>query len=228
MPTKSPLSKSALLARIPPRDLDALVRSAEKCSFWNGQLLFQRGDAGDAMYAIISGKVKVFLETEIGDEVLVATRGVGDVLGEQSLLDGQQRSASAAASGPVQAICISREAFRTWLSEHPAASFALLEELSLRLREATDQVGEIALLPVETRVARKLWQTFVGAALEGEPAKGDVLKVNQGEMAAGLSVTRESVNKHFAKLKAQKVIETGGGKVTLLRPDALRGAAGNL
>ena len=180
------------------------------------------------MYAIVSGKVKVFLETAIGDEVLVAERGVGDVLGEQSLLDGRQRSASAAAVGPVQAIRVSTDAFRSWLAEHPAAAFAMLEELSMRLREATDQVGEIALLSVDTRVARKLWRMFVSAALEGEPATGDVLRVNQGEMAAQLTVTRESVNKHLAKLRQQKIIETGGGKVTLLKPDALRAAAGNL
>ena len=215
-------SRSPLLAGIAPDDLKALVRYAEERLFSPGHHLFQRGEPGDGVFAIVSGHVKVFLEGADGGEVIVATRTTGDVLGELSLLDNHKRSASASAMDNVRALRIGKDHFQEWLMGHPAASIALLHELAARVRDTTDQVAEIALLSIDARIARRLWQLFREAANGAEPATGMRLRVNQSDLASFVGLTRESVNKHLAKMKADGVIAIESGKVELLKPPDLR------
>jgi CRP-like cAMP-binding protein len=222
-----PFSKGALLARIPEAAVVDLARSAEECRYRHGDIIFERADRGDAVYAIVSGQVKVYLQHSDGSEILVAMRGPGEVLGEMSLLDGRGRSASASAYDNVSALKVSRERFQEWLQRHPAAAWVMLEALSQRLREATDQVGEIALLDVEARIARRLWQDFQRSSAD-VPATGAKLRVNQGELASMLGLTRESVNKHLSRLRGRNIIGVGGGHVELLDPAALRALAESL
>lgn len=221
----SVFARSPLLARIPEDDLRALLRSAEERRFTAGQVLFQRGDPGDGVYAIVSGRVKVFLEGADGSEAVLAMRGPGDVIGEMSLLDGHERSASVAAHDAVTAIRIGTDRFQAWLLEHPAASRALLVELTRRLREASDQVAELSLLSVEARVARHLLQQFSEGARGAAPAAGAAVRISQSELALLVGVTRESVNKRLARLKADGVVAVEPGRIVLLDPAALASLA---
>jgi CRP-like cAMP-binding protein len=139
-----------------------------------------------------------------------------------SLLDGMPRSASARAVDEVAALYVSKERFTTWVKEHPAAAYAMLQMLARRVREATDQVAGIALLSVEARVARQLWQQFAQVSGDGAPQRGASLRINQTELARAIGVTRESVNKHLARMRQSGVIETSSGRVTIVDPEALR------
>lgn len=222
-----PFSNAALLARIPETAVRELVRSAEECRYRAGDTIFERDDAGDSLYAIVHGEAKVFLQHTDGSEILVAMRGPGDVLGEMSLLDDQGRSASACAYTDLSALRVSRDSFRSWLVRHPDAAWEMLQALSRRLREATDQVGELALLDVEARIARRLWHDLCVAAGD-PPAAGAKLRVNQGELASMLGLTRESVNKHLSRLRARGVVAIASGYVELLDPAALKARAESL
>jgi CRP-like cAMP-binding protein len=215
-------ARSPLLARIGDSDLKALVRRAEQRSLAPGQLLFQRGDPGDGVYAVVSGHIKIFLEGSDGNEVVVAIRTTGDVLGELSLLDHHKRSASASAMDTVRVLRISTQHFRDWLVVHPNAAIALLRELAQRVRETTDQVAEIAILSIDTRIARRLWMHFAEAATDATPKNGMKVRVNQAQLASVVGITRESVNKHLRKLKERRTIAIENGRVELLDAPALR------
>ena len=215
-------SRSPLLARIDQADLRALVRRAEQRIYNPGQLLFQRGDPGDGIFCIVSGHVKVYLENPEGGEVVVATRTTGDVIGELSLIDQHRRSASAAAVDRVKVARISTGEFEEWLTSHPAAAIVLLRELSQRVRETVDQVAEIAILSIDTRIARRLWMYFAEAAPDAVPKRGMRVRVNQSELASVVNVTRESVNKHLRRMKDAGIVAIDAGKVELLDEAGLR------
>src|SRR5437867_13192982 len=57
--------------------------------------LFQKGDSGDAMYLIESGRIRISLTDEDGKEVTLADLAQGDFFGEMALIDGRKRSAHA-------------------------------------------------------------------------------------------------------------------------------------
>ena len=63
----------------------------------SGSRLFHKGDSGDAMFLIESGRVHISINDEDGQEVTLARHRPGTVLGEMSVFDDQPRSASAQA-----------------------------------------------------------------------------------------------------------------------------------
>ncbi len=165
------------------------------------------------------------IQASNGGDITLAVLGPGEVLGELSVLDGSPRSATAVASGHVDALYVTTHAFHEWLVRHPGAAAPMLAGLAHRLRATDEKVAEIALLSAESRVARSLWQSFMAAAAGKAAEAGTRLKVNQGEMASSLGMTRESVNKHLARLKSRGIVDVFGRHVTLLRPDLLEECA---
>ena len=217
-------TRSPLLARIAEGDLKALLAEARSRSFRVRETLFQRDDAPDGLYVVVSGHVRVVIASTGGDEVTLATFGPGDVIGELSALDGTRRSATAIAVAPVEALFIATAQFRSWVTDHPSVAWSLLAELARRLRVTSEQVAEIALLDAEARIARRLWQWFAEAS-GGSPSAGARLQISQRQIASELGVSRESVNKHLARLKASGAISIEGASLMLLKPEALRASA---
>ena len=163
------LSRSPLLASVSPGDLRALVRGAKARAFRARQVLFRRGDEPDGLYILVAGQVRVTIQEANGADLTLATFGVGEVLGELSVLDGRRRSATAVATTAVDALYVSVDDFRRWLTTHPDAAWHLLAGLARRMRATDEQIAEIALLDIETRIARRLWQQFTEVA-GGQPS----------------------------------------------------------
>ena len=63
-----------------------------------------QGDAGDFLYVLSSGLVKVIVAAVSGAQTTVAIRSRGDLMGEFALLDNKPRTATARAVGPVTAL----------------------------------------------------------------------------------------------------------------------------
>src|SRR3989442_13829088 len=73
--------------------------------------LFRAGDAGDAMYIIEHGKVRICVQATDGHEVTLTELGRGDFFGEMALLDGPRRSADAVVAAGARVAVVFRRAF---------------------------------------------------------------------------------------------------------------------
>jgi CRP-like cAMP-binding protein len=164
--------------------------------FRRGEVIFHAGDPGDALFIIVSGEVKISLPSEGGDEAILVRLRQGDVFGELALLDGAPRSATATALGAVETVVLPRDRFRELIAEEPAVRDALLASLAAELRRLTTQVEELHFLDITGRLAACLVRlaTDRGTTLDG----GDIrlgASLTQGELAAMVGSTRQSVNK---------------------------------
>ena len=101
--------------------------------------LFNKGDSGDAMYLIESGRVLISLKDEDGKDVTLAELAQGDFFGEMALIDGRQRSADARVVEDAQLAVLSRKAFLTFVHSSPDVALEMLAALSNRLRR-TDEL----------------------------------------------------------------------------------------
>jgi CRP-like cAMP-binding protein len=104
-------------------------------------IIFNEGDLPNALYVVISGKVKIYLKDENGKELVLSTKGPGDYFGEM-MLDDKPRSASVMSVEPLQVAVLSREIFTSFLLEHPEVALQLIRDLirvgrgmNLRTRE---------------------------------------------------------------------------------------------
>jgi CRP-like cAMP-binding protein len=119
-----------------PAESDALEAMGEPGTYPAGAVIFEQGLAADRILLLRAGRVRVAARGPDGDEVVLAERGPGEVLGDLSGIDGQPRSAAVVALEEVRGLIVPLRAFRGFLLDHPRAAISLLELLSRRLREA--------------------------------------------------------------------------------------------
>ena len=113
--------------------LAALELRLDKRSFKAGEKIFTRGDAGDELFLIRKGSVRIMLPLESGKTHHVSSFGRGDFFGEMAFLDGDSRSADAVAFTDVDLFVLSRKTFDAFADEHKKASLKLMEGLASML-----------------------------------------------------------------------------------------------
>ena len=103
--------------------LEALVKKAKMQNFKKGDVLFQEGDIGDALYVIRKGSVKISRRHRTGVDVAQTYIPAGNFVGEMSILAEQElrRSATVSAAVACETIVIEKRDFLELLQAYPAA-----------------------------------------------------------------------------------------------------------
>lgn len=121
-------------------EVSSMGEAMETVHLEDGEILFKRGERGDAFYIIESGQVRIFTYDEEGRELTLNTLQPGEAFGELALVDDRPRSASAAAVGPTTLRRLSRERFLARVHQSPALSQAIIQLLSDRARHMINYV----------------------------------------------------------------------------------------
>jgi CRP-like cAMP-binding protein len=124
------------LHTLTPAETEALEDMGEPGAYAAGEIIFEEGGTADCVLLVRAGRVRVTAVAGDGEEIVLAERGAGELLGELSGIDGQPRSASVTALDEVRGLVVPLRAFRRFLLDHPRVALALLEMLSRRLRES--------------------------------------------------------------------------------------------
>jgi CRP/FNR family cyclic AMP-dependent transcriptional regulator len=91
------LKSHTFFGGLPDAALDGLIRRGHVKKYSKGDTIFHRGDAGDSLMVIVSGRIKIANVTPDAKEVVLNFLESGDVNGEIAVLDGNARSADAIA-----------------------------------------------------------------------------------------------------------------------------------
>ena len=127
-------------ASLPPDELALLANRLRVQKYDRHDIIFRRGDPGDAFYIIVQGWVNAFVTSQEGDTIVLNQFGSGDSFGEMALLDNKPRSAGIMALTPLQLLTLNRAEFSAVLQEHPAVALETLLGLSSKLRFAATYV----------------------------------------------------------------------------------------
>lgn len=131
------LQAFSLLRSIPRAELQAVAKVLKVRRFDPGEVLFERGDPGDAMYLIRSGQVRIFLRSDQEEDVTFRYYGAGQIVGEFALIDDQPRSASADAYDLAQLLILEKQDFVNLLRDHPIIGIEMMRSLTERIRYTT-------------------------------------------------------------------------------------------
>jgi CRP/FNR family cyclic AMP-dependent transcriptional regulator len=116
-------------------DGQTLVRivGASANLFWSGgSLVFEKGSVSDALYIILSGRVRIF-DLDGEEEVEVASLGPGDFFGELSLLLHTTHTKSAEALEDSELMVLPKESFQELLASNPDLAAHFRRKLEERL-----------------------------------------------------------------------------------------------
>lgn len=130
------LKNVGLFQQIPSENLAEVARVAEERRFGPGDELIHEGAAGDELYVIVEGAVDVVA----GRDRRLAHLGKNSVIGEMAILSDEPTSATCVAATSGRALRIRRPDFLRVLLEHPDVAIALIDVLTVRLRDTSAQV----------------------------------------------------------------------------------------
>jgi len=127
-----------LFAALDDAAVDELFSYLHSVELKAGSSLFRVGDAGDAMYIIERGHVRITVTDADGREVILASLGHGDFFGEMSLLDGHGRSADATVTEDSRLSVLTRQDFLNFVSSDSRIVLEMLSAITRRLRRTDD------------------------------------------------------------------------------------------
>jgi CRP-like cAMP-binding protein len=134
------LKKFDFFDDLPDEVIHALVEQVEKVTLKDDEVLFNKGDMGDALYVVESGRVKMVGTDKDGQEVVFNQVGAGAVIGEMAIIDQQPRSAGVVAINETQMLKLSQEAFMRVMEEQPLLGMQISRNVIQRLRLATTYI----------------------------------------------------------------------------------------
>jgi len=204
-----------LFSDLKENELETISRILYVHSYQRGQLIFQEGENGDALFVVLKGKVKVCLYDEEGREYVLDIIGKDGFFGELALIDDLPRSANAIAMEAADLLVVRRSDFVKLLMENPSISVNILRVLAGRLRAADERIKWLAFLNVEGRILKYLLE--VGARL-GIRMK-DYVIIERGpsqiEIANSCGCSRETVSRMVSSLVKKGVISVRRRQYTL-------------
>lgn len=184
-----------------------------------GEVLFQKGDSGDALYGVRRGQIRIESGTADGHRITLNALGAGDLFGEIALLDGESRTADAVAVEASELFTLRREHVLDYIEQEPKVAIKFIALLCKRLRYISEQMEDSLTLPIGVRVARRL------IALGDD--FGREIEITQDQLAAYVGAARESVNRQLRVWQLARLIDVKRGRIVLLDPDAI-GLAGRI
>lgn len=135
------LRRVPLFSGIEPSRLKLLAYTSDVVTYRAGQVMFRKGDVGDAAYVIIKGDAEVSVPAAAGD-VAVAQLHDGDFLGEIAILCDTPRTATVTATNELKALRIRKEPFFELLHQFPEMAVEMTRLLAERLTHTTAELVE--------------------------------------------------------------------------------------
>jgi len=187
------IAASEFFSAASPSVIDQIAAQAEEKSLVRGDVLFKEGDAPDALYIVLTGRIAIAIDNKPLDtrESVVALMVEGDLFGDLALLDGGARSALARALEATTVLRIPYSAVEPQLTSNPDLLWGVTKVLARRLRAMDEALADSVFLDVTGRTAKRL--------LELSGGKDEfILPVTQEELAGMVGASRERVNKAIA------------------------------
>jgi CRP-like cAMP-binding protein len=219
---RAALLASPLFEAMQPGEVDTVLQMATERQVRRGQTIFQKGDEGSSMMAVLQGRVRISAVSADGKEVTLNVINHGDVFGEIALLDGKPRSADAVAIEDTLLLVLERRLVLPFLKASPDLMLRLLAVMCDRLRRTSVALEEIALFDLPVRLARVLGQL---ADDYGRPAPTGTridFRLSQRDLSTLVASSRESVNKQLRAWQKDGLLDLDGGYIVLRRPGELK------
>ncbi len=195
------------------QDLESLALHLIERRFPKNAIIVDEGLAGDYMYVIRSGRVKVTKASGDGREKIMNLLSAGDFFGEMSLLDDEPRSASVTTLEPTLLLALSRRDFMELLNNSSALAVCVIQELTRRLRDTDEQASSMSFQKVQERT-RGLFERIAQEEGVGEHFRITPTLTHQ-QIADMIGTSRETVTRAVKRLKDDGWLQQQGKRYVI-------------
>lgn len=191
-----------------------LGTDAYRRSFSSGATLFYAGAPATELYLIATGRVQLFKRAR-GVERSIGVYGPEELLGEEALLSGTHRSATAQAIETTQALVIESDTFRALVRRRPALGERVMQQLVRRLQRTEEQLENFLLPDPTIRVLNTLLRAV-------DDSGEDSLELSPLELSTRTALDLDQVKAVIGQLRERGYLSVGDQTITVSDPSALR------
>lgn len=206
--------------KLSPTTLRLLASEASVCCREAGEVFFQQGDAPTGLFALQSGRVKLYRQSRKQIQIL-AIPLPGECFGAESLPNDAPSPCTARALTATTTLYIPPDVLRRMLAECPDFQVMLLEQVTTRLRQFVALVHDLAFRDVSARLATVL---LTRAETEGTRTHDGIRidrLLSQQELASMVGTAREVINRTFKKFEQDGLIRLTSSDIFILDSDTL-------
>lgn len=215
------LARHPLFAHVAPAELETLAVRATSRAYQADEMVFQKGDPGTTMMAVISGAVRICVFSPEGDEIVLAFIRNEEFFGEIALADGGERTADAYAAEATRLLILNRRDLMPFLERHPKVCLKLLEITAARLRSCSVRFEDFIFLDVRTRLAKLLAALAMQGAAEGSHHR--TIAIAQHALASMIGTSRQAANKQLREWEKAGIIRLRRGAIEIVDLGRLSG-----
>jgi len=219
-PQSSPVGE--FFNKLSPAALQDFQSMQFPSSYAANVVIFSEKDPAQGVYIVLDGEVRVSLNSSEGRRLSLAIARRGEVLGMASTLAGSPYDMTAETLYPAKVAHIGRRDFLNFLTRHPEAYQAVIEELSRSVTKACDQLRTVGLsATAPEKLARLLldWSNN-GQATEcgGRRFRFSMTHEEIGEF---IGASRETVTRTLSTFKHRHLVDFKGSMITIPNRNAL-------
>jgi NTE family protein len=160
------------LKNVEPAALNVMRDCLEWVEVPGGQTLMTQGDAGDAMYLVLSGRLRAYVNDENGTPRTGREMGRGQIIGEMSLITGQPRRATVVTIRDSVLVRLGKSAFDGLLATSPQLAMVITRQIIEHLqagpeRGRASRPVTIGMIPVSSGVDVRAFAERLAAHLAG-------------------------------------------------------------
>ncbi|PIQ25530.1 hypothetical protein COW36_21020 [bacterium (Candidatus Blackallbacteria) CG17_big_fil_post_rev_8_21_14_2_50_48_46] len=226
------LHKIPFFQNLPYETLKSLVDTGSIQEIEPDQTLFHEGDAGDALYLILSGEVAILAKNDQGEDIPLASLEGGSFFGELALAEGGVRTATAITQSPCQLFKLKREAFFAQMAASPKLLSQVISAISEKVRSANqhlfqEQLQKQALQLEIGRVQRQTVTRMVHGLSQELNAPLQSANAQLDQLLNGLSPEKQAQGEELrfqlnrAQLLVQSLQAVAPGEIFARREDLL-------
>lgn len=205
-----------------PDELQVAGSKIHDRNYRKGMIIFLEGEPADNLFVIYSGKVKLTVTSEQGQEKIIQIVKQGDILGEVAAFDQGAYPVTAEVMEDAAIGMISADELLKLVQQCPAISLNLLKIMSRRLRQLQRQVKNLALKDAYGRLASRLFKL---ARDHGNPDEQGVtigLALTHQDLANFIGTSRETVSRILREFEKANVISVNKQFITILDGNKLK------
>lgn len=187
-----------------------------------GSLIYAEGDAGDTMFRIVRGAVRLTVLRDDGRELLFQIYHQGGCFGTSSVIDGGHRPQTAEAYEDCELQVLTKAQIDRLRADHPDLGDAMLRLLSMNMRLLISYFAGSNLDGIVAWLAQRLEEAARAFGRETEDGVLLTQPLSQSEFAAMVGTSRQTVNKALTELRTRGLVVNHGRHLLIKDIEQLR------
>lgn len=212
------LQNIPLLAGVDAKVLSKIAVSLQFRTLERGSYAVQKGEAGEHLLFVLTGRLQAVDLTEDGREIGLSFLMPGDYFGELSIIDGLPRSASVVASEKSLIALLPRNIALALIHNNPLVSERMFKKMASSIRSAANYRSILGIPSAFQRVFAVLNQF-------AKSAPGGLVVIEkmptQQEIAIMVNTSRETVSRAIQILVQKGVVEKDLRRLIVRQPEEL-------